>query len=171
MAITRINCQFNQCDYVAEHTSEAVAIAMLTSHNNVHQGSGLRVATKQKVPKIDRPELKQDIDDEEWQTFEAEWRRFKRCTEMSQGETADQLFQCCEKSLSRLLLKEDLDIIEAGEDALMSAMKKMAVLHVATSVRRTNLMSLKQDHGQTFREFFANVRASAATCSYCCMPS
>ena len=98
---------------MAEQTSEAVAIAMLTSHNNnVHQGTTTRASTRQKVPKIDRPELKQDIDDEEWQSFEAEWRRFKRCTQMSQGEVADQLFQCCEKSLSRLLLKEDSNIID-----------------------------------------------------------
>ena len=76
---------------------------MLTSHNNVHTGTGTtpRVASKQKVPKIERPELKQDINDEEWQTFEAEWRRLKRCTEMAQGEITDQLFQCCDRSLGR----------------------------------------------------------------------
>ena len=91
---------------------------MLSSHNSVHQGSAPRVATKQRVPKIARPELKQDINDEQWQTFEGEWRRFKHCTEIGQGEIADQLFQCCEKSLSRLLLKEEPNIIEAGEDAL-----------------------------------------------------
>ena len=144
---------------MAEHASEAVAIAMLTSHNNIHQGSASHGhAVKQKVPKMDRPELKQDINDEEWQTFEAEWKRFKRCTEIPEGDIADQLIECCEKSLSRLLLKEDPNIIEAGEAAMLCAMKKMAVLHVATTVRRTNLMSLKQDHGQTFREFNANVR-------------
>ena len=163
---TTINCQYTGCQYVAQHNSEAVAIAMLTSHNSIHSGAAPRAATKQKVPRIDRPELKQDVSDEDWQTFEAEWRRFKRCTEMSDNEVADQLFQCCEKSLARLILKENPEIIESGEDALMDAMQKMAVLHVATTVRRTNLMSLRQEHGQTFREFFANVRAAAATCDY-----
>ena len=134
---------------------------MFTSHNSIHSGASNRAATKQKVPKIDRPELKQDISNEEWQSFE--WRRFKRCTEMSRSEVPDQLFQCCERSLARLLLKEDPNIIESGEDALLDAMQKMAVLHVATTVRRTNLMSLRQEHGQTFREYFANVRAAAAT--------
>ena len=153
---------------MSENASEAVAIAMLTSHNNIHQGPApaSRGSAKQKVPKINRPELKQDINDEEWLTFESEWKRFKRCTEMANEDIADQLIECCEKSLTRLLLKEDPNIIEAGEAALLGAMKKMAVLHVATTVRRTNLMSLKQDHGQTFREFNANVRAVAATCAY-----
>ena len=163
---TTIECQFTGCDYIAEHASEAVAIAMLTSHNNIHQGSALRAATKQRVPKIDRPVLKQDINDEDWQAFEAEWRRFKRCTEMSPQDVADQLFQCCDKSLSRLLLKENPEVIETGEVALLRAMKSMAVIHVATTVRRANLLSLRQDHGQTFREFVAIVRAAAATCAY-----
>ena len=66
----------------------------------------------------------------------------------------------------RLLLKENPDIIEEGEDALMMAMKRMAVLHVATSVRRTKLLSTRQVHGQTFREFYANVGAAADTCEY-----
>ena len=60
---------------------------------------------------------------------------------MRNEEVAGQLFQCCDKSLMRLLLKENPDIIEEGEDALMMAMKRMAVLHVATSVRRTKLLS------------------------------
>ena len=48
----------------------------------------------------------------------------------------------------------------------MAAMKRMAGLHVATSVRGTNLLSKKPDHGPTFREFFANVCADAANCAY-----
>lgn len=45
-------------------------------------------------------------------------------------------------------------------------MKKMAVIKIATSVRRTKLLSLKQDHGQSFREFYANGKAQASTCDF-----
>ena len=102
MVTTRIDCQFPDCDYVAEHASEAVAIALFNSHNNGHQ----RPSAKQKVPRIDRPVLKQDISDKEWYSFEADWTRFKRCTDIPEGDIANQLFQCCEQSLTRLLLKE-----------------------------------------------------------------
>ena len=68
---TRIRCQVTGCDYVAEHTSENVAIALLTSHGQNHKKS------KQKA-QIDRPECKQDISIEEWQEFESDWSRFKR---------------------------------------------------------------------------------------------
>ena len=156
MALTRIECQFTDCDYVAQHTSEAVAIAMLTSHNNTHLG-GSASTTKQNVPKLVRPVLKLDISDEEWQTFLAEWQRFKRLSGIPKQDVTDHLIECCEKSLSRLLLKENPHLAKNNENSLLDAMKRMAVLHVATTIRRTKLMELKQDHGQTFREFNANV--------------
>jgi hypothetical protein len=43
-------------------------------------------------------------------------------------------------------------------------MKNMAVIKVATSIRRTKLLSLK--HGQPIREFYANVKAQASTCNF-----
>ena len=163
---TKIECQVNGCDWSIEHVSEAVAIALLVSHSQNHKETHSNTATKQKTPKIDRPEIKQDISDEEWQSFEAEWYRFKKCTVMALDEVADQLFQCCDRPLKRLLMKENPEIIDEGEAALLEAIKRMAVLHVATSVRRTNLLAAKQEHGQTFRQFYANVRAAAATCEF-----
>ena len=142
---------------------------MFTSHTAAHQSASMPTpvsAVKQRLPKIDRPELKQDTTDEDWATFEAEWKRFKRCTHMTPDEIADQLFQCCERSLGRLLLKENPEVIESGEAELLEAMRKMAVIKVATSVRRANLLSHKQDHGEAFREFYANVRSAACTCDY-----
>jgi len=153
---------------VAENASEAVAIVMLNSHLLSHQqpshsGPG---SAKQKIPPIIRPEIKQDVSDEDWSTFVAEWGNFKRCTDIPAGCDADQLFQCCERSLARLLLRENPGIISEGEANLLDAIKQMAVIKVATSVRRTNLLAVKQDHGETIREFYANVKATAATCNY-----
>ena len=155
---TRIECQVTGCDYVAEHTSENVAIALLTSHGQNHKKS------KQKAP-IDRAECKQDISIEEWQEFESDWSRFKRSHDVD-DDVANQLFHCCVIPLRSLLIKENPNIIHEGEEALLNAMKQMAVLHVATSVRRANLLSTKQESGQTFRQFYANVRAAASTCGF-----
>ena len=168
MALTRVECGFPECDYISENASEQVALMQFQSHMAVHQQSQVSrpATTKQKLPPIERPKLKQDINEEEWDTFTQEWKRFKRCTSIPMGQEADQLFDCCERSLGRLLLKEDPNIIDTGETALLGAMKKMAVIKVATSVRRTKLLSLKQDHGQSIREFYANVKAQAATCNF-----
>ena len=68
MATTSIGCQVPGCTYKAENASEAVAIAMLTSHNNVHQGGAVR----NRAPKLEPPIIKQDASYEEWQTFSSE---------------------------------------------------------------------------------------------------
>ena len=68
-------------------------------------------STKQPLPKIDRPELKQDISHEDWATFESEWKRFKRCTKIDDHEVAHQLFPYTERTLKHLLLKENSIII------------------------------------------------------------
>ena len=110
--------------------------------------------------------VKQDITEEEWNAFHLRWKRFKRCTLIPAGQEADQLYDCCEKSLGRLLIKENPAIIEAGEAQLLEAIKAMAVVKVAVSVRRSKLFRLRQEHGQSFREFCANVKAQANTCDF-----
>ena len=94
MATTSIGCQVPGCTYKAENASEAVAIAMLTSHNNVHQG----VAERNRAPKLEPPIIKQDASEEEWQTFEADWTRYKRRAQIPDGDLADELIECCEMS-------------------------------------------------------------------------
>ena len=141
---------------------------MYQSHGNSHLGNSTSAdrRTHAKPPQISRPEVKQDISAEEWYSFEEEWKRFKRITDLHTSEIPDQLLQCCERPLSRLILKENPKITDEGEDALLEAIQKMEVLQVATSVRRTKLLATKQELGQIFREFYANARAAASTCDF-----
>ena len=163
-----IPCQYPGCTFVANTASEAIAIVMFNSHLLSHQNASQQQdgQVKQKLPPIARPTVKQDIDEEEWATFIEEWTRFKRCTVIPESNLADQLFQCCERSLGRLLIKENPTVISEGEDVLLEAMKQMAVIQIATSVRRNNLLQSKQDAGESFREFYANVKAVASTCAF-----
>ncbi len=156
------------CEEIIEHESEAVAIAYLNNHNTVHTAAAASTSSvaQRKTPQILRPELKQDITAEEWYSFVAEWKTYKRIAKIPESELADQLYQCCDRPLARLLLKENPNIILEGEIALKIAMQRMAVLQVAVSVRRTKLLATTQEPGQSFREFFANIRATASTCEY-----
>ena len=161
---TKIDCQLPDCEYVAEHASEAVAIAMLTSHNMTHLPSSSG-SSSSRAPKIDRPVLKQDITDEEWTMFKREWERFKKCFSFTDN-LNDQLFQCCVDKLRDLLLRMDPNICDGTEASMLTSMEKMAVLHQAATVRRTRLFELKQAHGQPVREFFAMVRSAASSCKF-----
>ena len=163
MTTTKIPCGFPECDFSAEHASETVALAIFNSHQESHK---VVASSSAKPPSIGRPNMKQDVSEEEWDAFVLKWKRFKRYHNFPAGQVADQLLSCCESDLETLLLKENPDVIDAGETALLEAMKAMAVDKVAVSVRRSKLFSLKQDHGQAFREFYANVKAQANTCAF-----
>ena len=167
MSIT-LKCQFTGCDWETTNSSEAVAIALLTSHGNVHIHAPA-IESRSKQPKVDRPELVQDITDEDWESFSEDWRRFKRSwytAATTQVEVTDQLLQCCEQNLRRLLVKQDPQISNSSENDVLLAMREMAVIKIAASVRRTKLMLSRQEHGVPIREFYANTRAAAATCNY-----
>ena len=165
----RLACQFGHgCTYVAVHDVVEVAVAFLNSHSMTHQSANLSSTggASVRAPKIDRPVLKQDVSDEDWEMFKAEWSRFKLCYKFLPSELNQQLFQCCEPRLGNLLLKFDPKVCEGTEEALLTPMEKMAVLHVASTVRRTKLMTIQQAHGQSVREFFALVRSAASACSF-----
>ena len=96
------------------------------------------------------------------------WKTFKSSNKIRVGSAEEvyQLYECCEKNLQKLLIRENPDILERPESEALEAIKRFAVNKVAISVRRTCLLSMKQQHGETFREYYANVRASADACNF-----
>ena len=151
-------------------TLKVVAIVMLNSHLLSHQGANATLCNdsqmKQKLSQIPRPIVSKILMTKEWVTFLEEWLRFKRCTSILKGSHADQLFQCCERGLGRHIIKENPEVTEEGENALLEAIKQMAVMQVATIVRRNKLLQSKQNSGESFRDFFTNCKAVASTCLF-----
>ena len=151
--MVQIQCQYTNCTIVIENDSEAVKIAMYSSHNMTHTHATAAPAAPQQVAAKrpaapPHPILKQDIPAEEWYTFLQEWKQYKKLVPFPPEEAADQLYLCCNRPLARLLLRENPGIVEEGEENLLAAMKSMAVLQVAKSVTRARLHGMTQEHGQ-----------------------
>ena len=147
--MSKIPCQYPGCGVEIEHASEAVALAMFQSHLVSHSQATVPVSVpSQRLPPIPRPEINQDVSEEDWTSFLAVWTNFKRCTDIADNQVADQLYQCCEKSLAKLLIREQPEIVTRGETELLAAMKRLAVIKIATSIRRTNLLAMKQKHSE-----------------------
>lgn len=164
-----IGCPYPDCTFVTDDVDAVVAAALLTIHNNTHVNSGPTTAqadTRQKAPKIDRPSVTQGSTEENWNAFLARWNMFKRGTRLTVGETIQQLFQCCDGDLGDNILRSNPDAIRGTEDELLAAIKRLAVTPVAISVRRSDLLSIKQDHGENVRSFYARINGKAATCAY-----
>ena len=96
---------------------------------------------------------------------------FRSGTQITAEEAVQHLFQCCEDSLGDELLQSHKDAVTVTEDNLMKIVKKLPVAPMAVSVRRSELLSIKQDHGENTRSFFARINGKATTCAYsikCC---
>ena len=168
---TNINCQVPECEYSVEHASEAVAIALYNSHQAIHQrepptNAPQAMSELQRAPRMERPIVGQDILEECWNNFARRWDLFKKCTSMGINEISGQLFQCCEEQLGNQLLKEEPHIVDSTEEELVRAMKRLAVIPVAISVRRAELLKMQQGHGESARSYYARVKGKAATCNY-----
>ena len=161
-----IACPINGCEYVTEDVDAAVAAALLTVHNNVHVTAPQQAAVKQKAPKILRPNITKGSTEENWNSFIARWGMFKRGTALAATEICQQLFSCCDEELGNDLIRQNNDILNSTEQVLMETIKKLAVTPVAVSVRRSDLLALRQADGENVRSFHARIKGKAATCAY-----
>ena len=163
-----INCPIDNCPYSTGEVDPAVAAALLTVHNNVHIGVAAQpTAAKQKAPKLARPTISAGSNEETWNAFQARWNLFKNGTQLTPNETTQQLFQCCDDTLGNDLIRGNSNIVtNSNEQELLRAIKKLAVVPVAISVRRSDLLSIRQCDGESIRTFFSRIKGKAATCSY-----
>ena len=159
-----IQCPIEGCNYATTDVEASIAVALLTIHNNVHVVSN-NVA-KQRPPKLERPMIAKESSEEVWNTFKTRWMMFKRGTHLSDEDTVQQLFQCCEEELGDAILKSHAAAVSGTEEQLLTAIKQLAVIPVAISVRRSELLSIRQDHGENARSFVARLKGKAATCTY-----
>lgn len=163
-----IRCPISNCEYSTEDVDPAIAAALLMVHNNVHStatGTALAPA-RQRAPKIPRPNIGTGSNEEHWNSFLARWGMFKRSTNLSPHEIIQQLFECCEEELGNNILKCHPTAVTQTEEHLLAIVKRMAVTPIAISVKRSDLLATKQDHGEKTRSFFARINGKAATCSY-----
>lgn len=165
-----INCPIDGCAYNTGDVEASIAAALLMVHNNIHVATTIpaRATTqnKQKAPKINRPTIRKGSSEEIWNAFLKRWQMFKVGTALQAEESVQQLFQCCEDELGDEILKSYPNAVSGTEEILTTAIKTIAVTPVAISVCRAELLSIKQDHGESTRSFFARINGKAATCAY-----
>ena len=158
------------CSFETDDVEASVAAVMLTIHNNVHIANPTPgtsdVVARQRAPKIERPKISTGSSEETWNTFLKRWTIFQRSTGVTGAESVEQLFHCCDEDLGDSILNGHPDAVTSTVDNLLKVIKRMAVIPVAISVRRADLLATKQDHGENARAFYAKVRGKASTCKY-----
>ena len=89
---------------------------------------------------FDRPEVRQECSEEDWSAFLIEWEHYKRSHKVTDARASDSLYQCCEPSLRRLLIREDPGVLSKSETDVKEAIKQLAVIKKPISIRRTTLL-------------------------------
>ena len=78
-----------------------------------------------------------------------------------------ELFECCSTELGDDIIRENrLLLLNGTEENLLTAIKRLAVIPVAKTVRRSDVLQMRQDHDETVRGYYARVKGKADTCAY-----
>ena len=166
MALT-LQCKVDGCSFIAANDDKDFVLAEFASHQRNHDTAPLPPSRPEsRAPKMDRPKVGAGCTEETWNTFLVRWRNYKRTLCISETAKTGELFACCDTEIGDDLIKQDSSLLEGTEDALLCAIKKLAVIPVALCVRRSELLQLRQDHGETARLYYARVKGKADTCNF-----
>ena len=137
-----VSCYKEGCEFATADVPEAVAAAFITHHlAAVHPPVAVP-----KAPVIECPKITQGVLLDGWNVFVREWGVYCKTANVPRGSSTVYLLNCCDSELRANLHKEDPDISSREEAAVLTAIKKLAVVSVATCVLQTELLSLHQDH-------------------------
>jgi hypothetical protein len=163
----RLGCQVVGCNFTATNDDKDIMLAAFGSHQKNHDTP--RNDTS-RAPKPDRPKIAAGGTEESWNTFVTRWGNYKRTCNLNGAVVSSELFECCSSELGDDrgddIIRENSSLLEGGEANLLAAIKRLAVIPVAKTVRRTEVLKMKQDHGEGIRTFYARTKGKADTCQY-----
>ena len=155
-----LDCEVPGC--TSKKTAETMTLAV--DLMKLHQAQVHSSESKQKPPKVERPKITRGISGEEWATFKRKWEMFKRSTHIGSDELVNQLLACCEADLEDAVYAKVTDMNKSTEKDVLDTIQRLGVLEVAQSVKITELMGLKQSHGEAVQGFLARITAKANIC-------
>ena len=162
-----VECSVPGCEFVTSDVSEQLVIAILENHALAHTSQQAPTAPSLvRGPKLVRPTINIGVSIEEWNIFLRRWEVFRSGSGIDEASAPSQLFQCAGAELGDSLLKTNPYITSHTLPALLTAMRSLAVIPVATCVLRTELVQLHQERDEAFRAFAARVRGKAETCAF-----
>ena len=155
-----LECPLPNCDYSTGEQTEPVAIAYLNAHMYVHAQPAqqqLAASVARNGPKLDRPSIEAGVSMETWNMFQRRWKIYKEGSHLSDNDASHHLFQCADSVLGDALLKTDPDITSKPVTEVLAAMKKLAIIPIATGILRSELLEMKQNRDEVFRNFASRV--------------
>ena len=162
-----VECSVPGCEFKTSDVSEPLAIALLGNHSLAHQSSMAQsTPAALRGPKLERPKINVGVSIEDWNVFLRRWEVFRTGSNIDEASSPSQLFQCAGAELGDSLLMTNPSIASEPLEQLLTAMRSLAVIPVATCVLRSELFQLRQERDEAIRAFAARVRGKAETCAF-----
>ena len=161
-----IQCPVAECTYQTGDVDNVVVAVLLDAHTAGAHSSILPIQQHRRPPKVDRPLLNDTIGEEAWNAFQQDWTMFIRANDVVIEDQSIQLFSCCDTTLKAKLTASCQDVFSKPVTDLMSLLKTIAVIPVAVSVKRNELLQMHQEAGEVIRNFLLHVKGKAGTCKF-----
>ena len=165
----KLRCEVESCNFEAASDDKDIMLAQYASHQRNHETgrmTPMNRAETSRAAKAERPKIGSGSSEESWNTFLSRWSNYKRTAAIPESLAAGELFECCETDLGDDIIKQNSALLEGNEQPLLEAIKRLAVIPIAVSVRRKDVLQMKMDHGEGVRSYYARVKGKADTCGY-----
>jgi hypothetical protein len=160
------NCQTADCDYsTPEGSNMAQMLAWMELHmKQAHVQQPIEKKKQAVQVKRTRPEVHQEMSEEDWRFFESEWTDYKLSTGLSGPELLSELWTCMANDLKRLAFEQGDKKKLTDENLMMERIKGLAVTVVHTSLHTVQLHEAAQGPLESTKAFAARVRGLAFNC-------
>ena len=165
MVNVSIQCPAEGCDFETGAYAASIVAAILNAHTVDRHQQQARAAPP-RPPKVDRPSLTDDLDEEQWNVFQQSWNIFMHANRVADQDKAYQLYSCCSNTLKAKITSVHQDFLTKAPQDLIPLLKTLTVTPVAISVKRNELLQMRQDAGETIRTFQSRLKAKATTCMF-----
>ena len=161
-----VDCPVAGCDYKTGDFDNVVVAALLTTHAAGAHSAVQRVQPVRRPPKVDRPILVDNLTEESWNAFKQSWDIFVQVNDVYLADQTVQLFSCCDSQLKAKVTAIENNILSKDFDTMLDLVKNLAVIPVAVSVKRNDLLRMHQDDGELIRAYHSRIMGKAITCNF-----
>ena len=159
-------CPFPTCEYRTADLDPAIAGPQLTIHGKIHESAG---AAQSNTKKPERPQIKADMDESEWEEFLHFWTGYKKDAkiETKPDQIRSELQLCCSQEIkSRLFQVERDNLLAINEKDLLAAIKLACVNKTSKTAHRNNFFSMVQSPGESPQSYVARLKSRASLCEF-----
>ena len=173
----KYKCPFPECTFETEEVTDVLAAVLLSVHSaGTHTAPGVAAAAPSAAPntapntkleRVRRPTISAAGSSEDWSYFLTRWDDYVAATNVTGKDKVIQLLECCEEQLRKDLTRNaGGSLTNKTADAVMEAIKKLAVREENTMVAWVQLHNMHQDRDETIRSFGARLRGQAGVCKF-----